>query len=408
MAISVQISPTAQRSIPGTVFGVPTPVILFDGSQSGFAAQKIISNGDSQANTKLAMTKLDIDSSDNLRELVAVMQVGGGSAGLRLVINPGSDDLAALYLSQGYPNVYFIPSGQLVPVQTTFAMTNVYFVPVLLNGSTLASTKGNVSVLTRSLASVKGFSDAPNTHLYRLTGSGSQTRSNRAGFQTQFITHTAASWDTNTGELAGNGAAYGTLPADVSSVFSGFGVGDKLIISTWSRATTVTSGKYYFGIGRTGGGTGNKSGCFTLQQTGTGPIGLNYRKGSANDNDHTTTDVTLSSQTANSSTAKCFSWIFDVGAITDEISVFTNGVFENSAVVSKPTGGLVYPYYDATAGGAVVGARISSSAVSDFLVVGEFMSNFFIAKYSGITMDTARGIVMSLYTSPGAFDSRMS
>lgn len=408
MTINVVEQFGAQKLHTGTIYGVPTPAVEFDGSQGTYAARKMISVGDTAANTKLAQTRLLLASEDDIRELVTTLAMGAGSVVLRMTINPGDADTASTYLAAGYPNVYTFAAGTAPQITAhKAAIYEVYLVPVLALGSTLATTKGQFTCQGRTKSTTLDFADAPNSTLYRLKGSGSQTQSPRAGFPTDYITWTAASWDANNGDWAGNGAAYGTLPATFANRFTGVTTGDIIIVSLWARATSITSGKYYFGMGRATSGTGNKSGSINLQQTGSGPITLNWRKGAANDGDHTTNDVALGSVSSNSSTAQNFAWIINCAETTNEISVFTNAAFENSAQNAAPTGGLLYPYYDATAGGAVVGARITSGGPTEPLAAGEYMQNLFIGRYPGMSMTDAIAIVQSLYSNPAAYSPVM-
>lgn len=403
----VEDDPSPRVWLPATVYGAPAPYRDFDGSQGTYAARGIISAGDSAANTKLAMTRFDIGAEDDRVEFEASLELGSGVAAVRLVVDPGDDDTAALWLSQGYPRVYVLQAGPSRRYKLPAAVGVVYCVPVLTPGATLANTKGRLNFAILKRASAKDFADAPLTHLYRLQGSGAQVRSVRAGYATQAITHSAASWDPSTGEWAGNGAAYGTLPAEFADAVSGLASGTILLLSLWARATSITSSKYYFGLGRATGGTGNKSGCLNLQQTGSGPIALNVRKGAANDNDHITNDHTLASSSSVSSAWKNFTWMYKLGELQDELSVFANGAFENAIQVGKPTGDLLYPYYLADAGGAVQGARLTSGGPTEPLAAGEYMKYLTIGRYPGMSDVDALAIIQSLYVHPGAYNERM-
>lgn len=136
MPYPVEQQGTARPAVTPNVNGTPTPVIAI--SSAAAAGSKRINSATPTATETLAeMVRWSFGSTKNVRKIQVGLNtptLGSAcpeAAYLKVVINPGDDVTAGNRLTAGHPEVLYVYPGQVLEVESSAAITDVYAIAAL-------------------------------------------------------------------------------------------------------------------------------------------------------------------------------------------------------------------------------------------------------------------------------------
>lgn len=129
----------------GLESSTPRPYHSVDGSASAGSKGLL---GSSDAATE--MTRLDFDSSDSVKSVNIVVDIGQGAHkfGAMVVVNAGDDITAADCLNNGYPEVNYLEGEG--DINSDVPITTIHVLALASVGATAISVKGRIHVRGRS------------------------------------------------------------------------------------------------------------------------------------------------------------------------------------------------------------------------------------------------------------------
>lgn len=133
----------------GTEAGTPRPFVVVDGGASAGSKHLLGS-----ADALVEQTRIDFDSTDEVKTVVITVQAGQGShaCGAYVTLNAGDDVTAATRLNTAYPDIVFIPAGETVEISADVSIITAHVIGVGAVGATAGTVDARIYVEGRSHA----------------------------------------------------------------------------------------------------------------------------------------------------------------------------------------------------------------------------------------------------------------